>query len=192
MNITKVTCPMCSEGNLSPRNYSDTFTHNGRDLVVDNLESSVCDSCGAEPILTAQILSNQKLVADAKRIALGLLTGEQIKLIRDCLNLSQKQAALIVGGGVHAFSKYERGEVIQSEPMDKLLRLLFIDPTNITKLEREFPAFPRLVCYEYEKVGWRTIHSAIQRPRWSDVSVIANSYKETSVNDSRWVESSVA
>ena len=35
----------------------------------------------------------------------------------------QKQITSVFGGGLNAFSKYERGEIIQSEAMDKLIRV---------------------------------------------------------------------
>jgi HTH-type transcriptional regulator/antitoxin MqsA len=39
------------------------------------------------------------------------------------LNLTKKEAAIMFCGGTNAFSKYERGEVIQSKAMGKLMRL---------------------------------------------------------------------
>jgi len=39
------------------------------------------------------------------------------------LGLTQHAASSIFGGGLNAFSKYERGEVIQSKAMDKLIRV---------------------------------------------------------------------
>jgi len=40
----------------------------------------------------------------------------------------------IFGGGANAFSKYERGEVIQSVPMDRLLRLVARYPVLLVEL----------------------------------------------------------
>ena len=53
----------------------------------------------------------------------GLLTGQEIKALRKRYNLTQAQAASIFGGGPVAFSKYESDDVMQSEPMDNLLRV---------------------------------------------------------------------
>jgi len=38
--------------------------------------------------------------------------------------LTQKDASSLFGGGANAFSKYERGDVIQSDAMDRLMRLV--------------------------------------------------------------------
>ena len=47
-----------------------------------------------------------------------------MRRIRKKLGLSQKEAGEIFGGGIRAFSQYERGETRQGKALDKLLRLL--------------------------------------------------------------------
>ena len=42
----------------------------------------------------------------------GLLTSAEIRQIRKNLNLTQKEAARICGGGPNAFSRYERGTAV--------------------------------------------------------------------------------
>lgn len=117
-------CPVCENGELQVVTYSDTFKHNGQPLQVHALEGCECTACGADPVLPDQIKRNQARIADAKRRADGLLSGGDIVQIRDRLNLTQRQAAEIFGGGPKAFAKYERGEVVQSHAMDSLLRLV--------------------------------------------------------------------
>ena len=50
------------------------------------------------------------------------------------MNITQEQAALLFGGGIHGFSKYERGEVIQSTSMDRLLRIALELPDAFSML----------------------------------------------------------
>jgi HTH-type transcriptional regulator/antitoxin MqsA len=150
MNTNSARCPVCGEGELSPQTFSEVFTINGQKIVVHDLEGSLCGECGADPILQPQILRNQALIADAKRAHLGLLKADEIKLIREALGLTQKQAADKFGGGPNAFSKYERGEVIQSEPMDKLLRAAYFAPQTLNYLNRRVAAEPiHTVFQEY-------------------------------------------
>lgn len=47
-----------------------------------------------------------------------------IRRIRRKLGLTQKQAAVVFGGGINAFSRYERGEVEPGTATLKLLQLL--------------------------------------------------------------------
>ena len=117
------TCPVCDAGTLKAHRYSDEFEYRGRTLKVDDLECWLCPACSADPIFPDQARRNHARYQDARRKSCGLLTGDEIAAIRKQLALTQSQAALIFGGGSNAFSKYERGDVIQSVAMDRLLRL---------------------------------------------------------------------
>jgi DNA-binding transcriptional regulator YiaG len=70
-----------------------------------------------------QARANDQKYSDAKREHDGLWTSARISEWRLRWGLSQQQAAQLLGGGANAFSKYERGEVIQSKPMDLLMRM---------------------------------------------------------------------
>jgi putative zinc finger/helix-turn-helix YgiT family protein len=129
-------CMVCEKGELVPIEFSDTFTQNGESVRVERLQGMQCPVCGADPILAAQAKHNQILIADARRRAQGLLTSSEVKACRDHLGFSQAAAAAYFGGGTHAFSKYERGEVIQSSSMDKLLRVAAAVPEAAQFLKR--------------------------------------------------------
>ncbi len=134
MNTETKICPMCEIGTLTPITFAEDFQHRGSSLHVEGLEGYECHECGADPVLKTQILRNQTRIADAKRHADGLLTGQQIRIIRKALNLSQQDAAVLFGGGANAFSKYERGDVTQSVAMDRLLRLVKRHPFLLNEL----------------------------------------------------------
>lgn len=121
-------CPVCEEGLLTAVQFEDTFAHDGRNVRVQGLEGYRCSNCDAAPIFPDQIRRNQRRISDAKRQAYGLLSAAEVLAIRESLELSQQDAAQIFGGGVNAFSKYERGQTVQSVPMDRLLRLVGAHP----------------------------------------------------------------
>lgn len=116
-------CPNCEKGHLSPRSAMEQFSYNGNTIPVPEIEFSVCDSCKEEIVLPAQAKRNDVRFADAKRVAGGLLTSVEIASGLERLGLNQREAALVFGGGVNAISRYLRGEVIQSSPMDLLFRV---------------------------------------------------------------------
>jgi HTH-type transcriptional regulator/antitoxin MqsA len=124
MNISTTVCPVCEQGHLTAEVYVGEVQHNGSQLSVSGMERCRCDTCGADPVLVDQIKRNQIRIADARRACDGLLSADEIRHVRELMNISQAQAALILGGGANAFSKYERGEVAQSVAMDRLLRLV--------------------------------------------------------------------
>lgn len=117
-------CAICGDAAVRATTYSDTFTHRGGELVADDLEVMRCDACGAELIEPAQARRNYRKMVDIGRAADGLLTGDAIVSLRNRLKLTQQEAATLFGGGPNAFSKYERGDVVQSVAMDRLLRLV--------------------------------------------------------------------
>jgi len=134
MTHKKSICPVCEEGSLTKVAFAGDFKHNGRTIHVEDLECYHCDSCGADPVFEDQIRRNHLKVADAKRREDGLLTGAEIRATREKLKLTQSEAAELFGGGANAFSKYERGDVLQSQAMDRLIRLVVRHPVLLDEL----------------------------------------------------------
>jgi HTH-type transcriptional regulator/antitoxin MqsA len=134
MNTQPIVCPECEKGHLIATVYADDFQHNEKALHVDGLECYICERCGADPVFADQIRRNHRRIADAKRRVDGMLTGDGIRALRDRLGLTQQDAAALFGGGTNAFSKYERGDVIQSDSMDRLLKLMAARPALLDVL----------------------------------------------------------
>lgn len=130
-------CTECRVGTLEASTYSDNFNHGKGTLRVEGLECYICNSCGADPVLVDQIRRNQLRIADAKRAADGHLLGAEVRYVRMRLGLTQQEASALFGGGANAFSKYERGDTLQSEAMDCLLRLVGRHPFLLKDLEQE-------------------------------------------------------
>lgn len=65
----------------------------------------------------------------------GLLEPGDIRRIRKKLDLTQKRASELIGGGPNAFQKYEAGDVIVSRAMSNLLRLLDRQPDLLKVIE---------------------------------------------------------
>ncbi|KZZ11252.1 hypothetical protein A3746_14275 [Oleibacter sp. HI0075] len=115
-------CPICDEGHLHTRSEVIEVEHAGRCGYIKSLHSE-CDECGSETATAAQVRQNKRAMIAFKKQAEGLMTGAEVKAMRLHLGLSQEQAARMFGGGPVAFSKYENDDVIQSEPMNNLLKV---------------------------------------------------------------------
>ena len=135
MTNTTPICPVCEEAELTASRYQGELNYGGQALEVADLECWDCPACGADAVFPDQARRNHRRYQDARRRADGLLTGEEITRILDRLGITQVQAAEIFGGGQNAFSKYVRGEVIQSKGMDRLLRLADVDSKNFERLK---------------------------------------------------------
>jgi HTH-type transcriptional regulator/antitoxin MqsA len=186
MSEKKLICPECEEGELAPATREIVFTHKERDLAILDLECYRCAACGVETVKPPQIRRNQARIADAKRRADGYLTGVEIRDLRESLRLSQPEAAQLFGGGANAFSKYERGEVIQSASMDKLLRLVATHPWMIASLYVQAGLQPpgsatgtyvdtRAVCLNSASYRSRQLHGTeiVASPQKRESSVVS-------------------
>lgn len=61
----------------------------------------------------------------------------EVRSIRKQLKLTQRQAAELLGGGVNAFSEYERGVTRPARPTMLLLHLLSRHPELLKEISRE-------------------------------------------------------
>ena len=115
-------CPACEKGLLVASACDEVICHSGVKLTVRGYEISTCNACGEEVVLADQAKRNAVRVADAKHEFEGTWTTSQIQKWRARWKLTQQDASELLGGGQNAFSKYERGEVMQSKSMDLLMR----------------------------------------------------------------------
>lgn len=169
-------CPLCEHGELQPTVVTESIRFNGTQLQVPGIEVSTCPACGEEVVLPEQARANERRFADAKRQALGLMTAAEITAWRDRHDLTQQVAAAIVGGGVNAFSKYERGEVIQSQAVDTLMRSVDYVPGMLAFMLARAGLKPTAVAYTIERnivslSGWRvakTLRPANDSYSWDD------------------------
>lgn len=133
MDTNKNICPICGEGHLEEVTGINEVEYKGHFAELD-LHYLVCDVCGSEQSNSAQLRTNKRAMVAFKKCVDGLLSGKEVRAIRERLGVSQAEAAQIFGGGPVAFSKYETDDVAQSEAMDKLLRIVDAAPEVISIL----------------------------------------------------------
>lgn len=139
-------CPVCAKGRLQKIVSTETVEYGDIQLNVKGLSHSVCGACGAEVTDLNESRANKRLIIEARKTADGLLPGIDVRNHRDRWGINQVEAAKIFGGGKVAFSKYETGDLAQSIPMDRLLRVSIAVPEAMewlaeyagVKLRRKF------------------------------------------------------
>ncbi|OGT29607.1 MAG: hypothetical protein A2W28_09430 [Gammaproteobacteria bacterium RBG_16_51_14] len=151
-------CPVCESTNLTRLERTKDYKYKGKDFSVENIKFTVCDDCSFEFISPRQRAHNDTLIKDEQRKLENLLTSKEIKKGREeILEISQEVASKIFGGGINAFSKYERGEIIQSVAMDRLLRVAFAQETAFRfmaelagiKVKEKIKTVRKISDYEY-------------------------------------------
>lgn len=131
-------CPTCGQPTLQPRQIDDEFEYGPEGeritIVAHAVPVQVCQNpdCG-ETLYGPEAARVRHRAICA---AMGLLTPEQIKGLRERLGPSQEEFAGLTGIGVATLSRWERGRLLQTRALDRYLRLLDALPEAAHVLER--------------------------------------------------------
>jgi HTH-type transcriptional regulator/antitoxin MqsA len=136
MNKNKVEhCPFCGK---------ESYYHQTKPMILRYKSISItvkqpgfwCDECREGVIGGDDRKATQKELQTLRAQIDGLLTPDKIKQIREELKLTQLNASDIFGGGVNAFSRYERGETPIPRPLSQLLFLLKNHPNLLSEISK--------------------------------------------------------
>ena len=129
-------CPVCGGGPLRRETREMTFAYKGQQLTYDQpgLWCKVCEEGLLEP---SDKEATDPLLADFMAKVEGRLTTGDIRRIRKKLDLTQRQAGEIIGGGVNAFHRYETGKAYPAKGTENFLRLLDKHPNLLRELRPE-------------------------------------------------------
>lgn len=118
-------CPVCGEADLIHDTRDISYTYKGERTTITAVTGDFCPACN-ESILDAaeseRVMSEMQ--AFSKQVNAAIVDPGFIVAVRKKLNLDQRQAAELFGGGVNAFSRYENGKTKPPLALVKLLRLL--------------------------------------------------------------------
>jgi putative zinc finger/helix-turn-helix YgiT family protein len=135
-SVSKGPCPACGRQRLERRYIRDEFDYGPEAdrirVVAEAVPVLVCPAC--EEIFYGTEAEQVHHRAICK--ALGLLTPEQIRGVRDRLGLSQEEFARLTGIGVATLSRWEQSRLIQTRSLDAYLHVLDAIPAAIRVLER--------------------------------------------------------
>jgi HTH-type transcriptional regulator/antitoxin MqsA len=128
-------CPVCGAAELIQDTRNLPCTYKGETTVVAAVTGDFCPAC-AESILDAAESDRvmREMSAFAKQVNAAIVDPAFIVTVRKKLNLDQRQAAEIFGGGVNAFSRYETGKTKPPLALIKLLKLLDRHPNLIDEI----------------------------------------------------------
>jgi len=123
-------CPLCLEGTLHEGSQTNALEYRGY-KYESTIQGAFCDHChDGFPDYDEREEVRWKTFrdkVDAEEVA-------ELARIRKKLKLTQKEAALITGGGHNAFSRYERGEAKPIQAVLNLFKLLDHHPDLLNEL----------------------------------------------------------
>ncbi len=129
------TCPICFKGTLEQRVKRTQFEYRSHILEYDQ-EGAWCGKCG-EGIVSGKEAAAAESMLDDFIARVDKEEASELARIRKKLGLSQKEAAMIAGGGHNAFSRYERGEAKPVAAVVNLFRLLDRHPELLNELKKQ-------------------------------------------------------
>ena len=116
-------CPTCGTMMRETRGRLHTPV-NGEDVAVPDVPHFKCPKC-REQVLT--YMPARRFEEDAialYRKKYGLLSGDEIRAIREHHNLTQVELARLLRLGPNTISRWESGRNVQTAALDVLLRLI--------------------------------------------------------------------
>jgi putative zinc finger/helix-turn-helix YgiT family protein len=137
LNVKSKSCPICGKTELIHREgeFATQFeASNGvaKELLVPGISWLHCAACG-EDLLDDEAST---AISAAQRRAMGLLTAEEIRSLRNRLDKTQSEMSTLLGIGEKTYCRWESGTHFQSEAFDRYLRLLQMVPENLLILDQ--------------------------------------------------------
>lgn len=129
-------CPFCGEESYQHQIKPLKLQYKSH-LITVNQPGYWCNKCGEGVIGGEDRKATQKELQTFRARVDGLLIPDEIKSIREQLSLTQQEASKFFGGGVNAFSRYERGETPIPKPLSELLKLLNKHPHLLAELNKK-------------------------------------------------------
>jgi HTH-type transcriptional regulator/antitoxin MqsA len=128
-------CPSCSGAQLKHGTRDLPYTYKGESTVLRAVIGEFCRSCGESILDAAESTRVSALMLEFnKQVNSAIVDPNFIAKVRKKLQLDQRQAAEIFGGGVNAFSRYENGKTKPPLALVQLLKILDRHPDLLNEI----------------------------------------------------------
>ncbi|QEP42084.1 type II toxin-antitoxin system MqsA family antitoxin [Ectothiorhodospiraceae bacterium BW-2] len=128
-------CPVCGAAELIHDTRDITYIYKGESTVIPAVTGDFCPACDESVTDMAETDRVMREMQDFNRqVNSTIVDPIFIVTVRKKLNLGQKEAAEIFGGGVNAFSRYESGKTKPPLALVKLLRVLDRHPDLLNEV----------------------------------------------------------
>lgn len=128
-------CPVCGAAELIHDTRDLPYTYKGETTVIPAVTADFCPACDesiTDMMETERVM--REMQAFTKQVNAAIVDPVFIVNVRKKLDLGQREASEIFGGGVNAFSRYETGKTKPSLALVKLLRVLDRHPDLLAEV----------------------------------------------------------
>lgn len=128
-------CPSCGASELIHDTRDIPYTYKGETQTIPSVTGDFCPAC-SEVVLDRENGDRfSELVGLFQRqVNAAFVDPGYIVAVRRKLDLDQRQAAELFGGGANAFSRYENGKTKPPLALVKLLKLLDRHPELLAEV----------------------------------------------------------
>ena len=129
------TCPSCGAATMVHDTRDLPYTYKGETTTLPAVTGDFCTACDESILDAAQSRrSMQMMLAFTKQVNAAIVDPAFIASVRKKLELDQREAAELFGGGVNAFSRYENGKTKPPLALVKLLKVLDRHPDLLAEV----------------------------------------------------------
>ncbi len=113
----------------------ETLRYKGESLTVHGLSGQYCRECG-EAVFDPESYDRYRAASDGLITSVNRRSAPDLRRIRKKLGLTQAEAGKLFGGGVTAFSRYERGQTQPPVALAKLFLVLDKHPELLDEIRK--------------------------------------------------------
>ena len=128
-------CPVCGAAELIHDTRDLPYTYKGETTVIPAVTADFCPACDesiTDMAETERVM--REMQAFNKQVNAAIVDPSFIGRVRKKLDLGQREAAEIFGGGINAFSRYENGKTKPPLSLVKLFKLLDRHPDLLNEV----------------------------------------------------------
>jgi HTH-type transcriptional regulator/antitoxin MqsA len=128
-------CPVCGAAELMHDTRDLPYTYKGETTTIPAVTADFCPACDESITdLTETERVMREMQAFNKQVNAAIVDPGFIVRVRKKLDLGQREAAEIFGGGINAFSRYETGKTKPPLALVKLLKVLERHPDLLNEV----------------------------------------------------------
>jgi HTH-type transcriptional regulator/antitoxin MqsA len=129
-------CPVCGGAELAHDTRDIPYSYKGESTTIPEVSGEFCPACGEVVLERKESARVSSLMLEFnKQVNASIVDPAFIARVRKKLALDQREAGEIFGGGVNAFSRYEKGKTKPPLALVKLLKVLDRHPDLLSEVK---------------------------------------------------------
>jgi HTH-type transcriptional regulator/antitoxin MqsA len=129
-------CPVCGAAELVHDTRDLSYTYKGETTTISAVTADFCPACDES---ITDMAETERVMNDMqefnKQVNAAMVDPSFILNVRKKLELGQREASEIFGGGINAFSRYETGKTKPPLALVKLFKLLDRHPDLLKEVK---------------------------------------------------------